>query len=73
LQRASLKTEGDRAPLVTGSTGKPQAAASDSKRMKAAACTGNTLSCEWWPKLSEGIKDLKKALFGSPSSKAKRS
>jgi hypothetical protein len=73
LLRASLKTESDRAALVTGSTGKPQAAASDSKRMKAASCTGNTLSCEWWPKLSEGIKDLKKALFGQPSSKAKRS
>src|ERR1700722_4963105 len=73
LLRASLKTEGERAPLVTGSTGKPQAAASDTKRMKAAGCTGNTLSCEWWPKLTEGIKDLKKALFGQPSSKAKRS
>ena len=73
LLRASLKTEGERAPLVTGSTGKPQAAASDTKRMKAAGCTGNTLSCEWWPKLTEGIKDLKKALFGSPSSKPKRS
>jgi hypothetical protein len=73
LLRASLKTEGDRAPLVTGSTGRPQAAASDTKRAKAAGCAGNTLSCEWWPKLSEGIKDLKKALFGPSSSKAKRS
>jgi CRISPR/Cas system-associated endonuclease Cas1 len=74
LQRASLKTEGERAPLATGSTGKPpRAAASDTKRMKAADCAGNTLSCEWWPKLSEGIKDLKKALFGPSSSKAKRS
>src|SRR4030081_601043 len=56
LLRASLKTEGERAPLATGSIGKPQAAASDSKRMKAAGCAGNTLSCEWWPKLTEGIK-----------------
>jgi hypothetical protein len=72
LLQASLKSEGERASLTTGSTGKPQTAASDLKRMKATDCARHSFSCEW-PRLSEGIKDLKKALFGSSSSKAKRS
>lgn len=72
-QQASLKNENERAPLTTGSAGKPQAASSDIKRMKSTSCTQqHSFSCEW-PRLSEGIKDLKKALFGSSSSKAKRS
>jgi hypothetical protein len=73
LQQASLKREVEKTPATTGSTGKPQTAASDVKRMKAAACTQHSFSCDW-PRLSESIKDLKKALFGSPSpSKAKKS
>lgn len=72
LQQASLKTEGARTPVTTGSTGKSQPAASDIKRMKDTLCARQSFSCEW-PRLSESIKDLKKALFGSPSSKAKRS
>jgi hypothetical protein len=73
--QASLKSETERAPLttgITGSTGKPQPASSDVKRMKTTSCAPHSFSCEW-PRLSEGIKDLKKALFGSSSSKAKRS
>jgi hypothetical protein len=72
LQQASLKSEGEKPALTTASTGKPQTAASDLKRMKATGCTRHSFSCEW-PRLSEGIKDLKKALFGSNSSKARRS
>jgi hypothetical protein len=71
LQQASLKSENEKAPLATGSTGKPQAVVTDIKRMKTTGCAQHSLSCEW-PRLSEGIKDLKK-LFGSSSSKAKRS
>ena len=71
-QQASLKNENERAPAPTASAGKPQAAASDVKRMKATSCAQHSFTCEW-PRLSEGIKDLKKALFGSPSSKAGRS
>ncbi len=77
-QQASLKSENERVPLTTGntgrtgSTGKPQPASSDVKRMKTTNCAPQSFSCEW-PRLSEGIKDLKKALFGSSSSKAKRS
>jgi hypothetical protein len=72
LQQASLKSESEKAPLTTASTGKPQTAASDLKRMKDTGCARHSFSCEW-PRLSEGIKDLKKALFGSSSNKAKRS
>jgi hypothetical protein len=71
LQQASLKSETEKAPLATGSTGKPQAVVTDIKRMRTTGCAQHSFSCEW-PRLSEGIKDLKK-LFGSSSSKAKRS
>jgi uncharacterized membrane protein len=74
--QASLKSETERtAPLATGiaaSAGKPQPASSDVKRMKTTSCAQHSFSCDW-SRLSEGIKDLKKALFGSSSSKAKRS
>jgi hypothetical protein len=70
--QASPKHETQRAPVTTGSTGKPPAAWSDVKRMKTTSCAEHSFSCDW-PRLSESIKDLKKTLFGSPSSKAKRS
>jgi len=70
--QASLKNETERAPPTTASAGKPQPASSDVKRMKTTSCAPHSFSCDW-PRLSEGIKDLKKALFGSSSSKAKRS
>jgi len=38
-------------------------------RIKASNCAKNTFSCEW-PRLSQGIDDLKK-LFGSQPSKKK--
>jgi hypothetical protein len=70
-QQASLKSDGEKAPPATGSIGKPPTAASDLRRIKPATCPQNSFSCEW-PRLSEGIKDLKKALFGPPSSKVIR-
>ncbi len=74
LQQASLKNENDKPPPTAASNGKPQTAVTDIKRMKATGCTRHSysFSCDW-PRLSEGIKDLKKVLFGSSSSKAKRS
>lgn len=72
LQQTSLKNENDKPPLTTASPGKPQAAAGGIRRNKTTGCPQQSFSCEW-PRLSESIKDLKKALFGSPSSKAKRS
>jgi hypothetical protein len=70
--QASLKHEAERTAPPTGGTAKPQAAPGDVKRVKPTSCAPHSFSCEW-PRLSEGIKDLKKALFGSSSGKAGRS
>jgi hypothetical protein len=70
LQQASLKNDAEKIRPATAS--KPQAAAGDAKpRLRAPACARHSFSCEW-PRLSEGIQDLKKMLFGSASSKTKR-
>jgi hypothetical protein len=77
IEQTSLKSENEKAPPATGSISKPQSAAqpaaSDVKRIKLTNCAQHSFSCDW-PRLSEGIKDLKKALFGSssPSKTAKR-
>ena len=68
LQQASLKSEPEKAPPTTASIARPQPApraAADIRRIKPADCPKNSFSCEW-PRLSEGISDLKKALFGPP-------
>jgi hypothetical protein len=70
-QQASLKSEVEKSPPATGSFGKPPAAAGELRRIKPTTCPRDSFSCEW-PRLSEGIKGLKKALFGSPSSKVIR-
>ena len=72
LQQASLRNEHEKAPLTTASTTKPQPAVADVKRVRTTGCPRHSFSCEW-PRLSEGIRDLKKVLFGSSASKAKRS
>jgi hypothetical protein len=70
LQQASLRNE--KVPLPTEAPNKQAAATSDLRsRAKAANCPRHSFSCEW-PRLSEGIKDLKK-LFGSSQGRAKRS
>jgi hypothetical protein len=72
LQQASLKSETAKVPLPVEAPNKPQAAANDLRsRVKNANCAKPSFSCEW-PRLSESIKDLKKALFGSATSKSKR-
>jgi len=69
LQQASLRNE--KVPLPAQAPNKPPAAANDIKsRMKATNCARHSFSCDW-PRLSEGIKDLKK-LFSSSPSKGKR-
>ena len=76
LEQASLKGEPEKAPPTTGSISKPQPAAqpaaSDLKRIKLTNCAQHSFSCDW-TRLSASIKDLKKVLFGSSSSKDKRS
>jgi hypothetical protein len=70
LHQASLTNEKVRLPAEARN--KPQAAVSDLRpRPKATGCARGSFSCDW-PRLSEGIKDLKK-LFGSSPSKPKRS
>jgi hypothetical protein len=71
LQQASFETEKVSVPVPVAAPNKPPAAASELRsRAKTAGCPQHSFSCEW-PRLSEGIKDLKKALFGSSSTKAK--
>jgi hypothetical protein len=82
LKQTSPKNDNEKAPLTTRNIGKSRAQAGDVKRPKATAsratdaraadCTQHSFSCDW-PRLSESIKGLKKALFGSASSKDKRS
>jgi hypothetical protein len=82
LQQASLPNEKTSVPVRPEAPNKPRAAGADmpkaagadmKSRSKAANCVKHsTFSCEW-PVLSEKIKNLKKALFGSSQAKAKRS
>ena len=70
LQQTSLMNE--KVPVPVEAPNKPQAAASDLRsRTKTANCARGSFSCAW-PRLSEGLKDLKK-LFGASQGKAKRS
>jgi hypothetical protein len=74
LQQASLKADAGKPPAVTGSIGKPPTPPLPTPDLRPRAhsseCARHSFSCEW-PRISEGIKDLKK-LFSS-SSKPKRS
>jgi hypothetical protein len=64
-QRLSLENE--KVPVPVEAPNKPRAAAGDLRsRSKGANCAQHSFSCDW-PRLSEGLKDLKKALFGPPS------
>jgi hypothetical protein len=69
LQQASLTNE--KVPLPVEAPARPQATPSELRpRAKTGNCARHSFSCDW-PRLSEGIKDLKK-LFGSSPSKPKR-
>jgi len=70
VQQTSLKSE--RVPVPAEAPNKPPPAAADLRpRAKTAGCARGSFSCDW-PRLSEGLKDLKK-LFGASQGKAKRS
>ena len=69
LQQTSLRDE--KVPLPVEAPNKPQAPAGEMRpRPKAVNCARHSFSCDW-PRLSEGLKDLKK-LFASPTTKAKK-
>src|SRR3954447_6586975 len=66
LQQATFRTESEKTPLPRENPNKPRAAANDLRsRTKTANCAQHSFSCEW-PRLSESINELKKALFGPP-------
>ena len=65
MQQVSLRTETEKVPVPVASPVKQAA------RIKASNCAKSSFSCEW-PRLSDGINDLKK-LFNSSPGKGKRS
>jgi hypothetical protein len=84
VQQVSLKSEVEKVPVPRGNPARQQAAAATGEpksgdlrsgdlrsRTRATNCAKDSFSCEW-PRLSEGIKDIKK-LFIPPPNKAKRS
>jgi hypothetical protein len=70
LQQATFKSETEKAPAPMAPPHKPALAGGNAKRLKASNCARHSFSCDW-PRLSEGLNDLKKALFGSSSTKAR--
>lgn len=74
LQEATFKSETEKVSAPARAPNKPAVAGGNAKRLKVSNCASHSFSCDW-PRLSEGLNDLKKALFGSsstnPSSKAK--
>jgi hypothetical protein len=76
LQQAAFETGNEQPPVTTRSVAKPvtkpQAAAPKEVRPRAKIenCAQHSFSCDW-PRLSEGLKDLKKLFSPSPSN-AKR-
>jgi hypothetical protein len=73
LQPQQVSLGNEKVPVPVEAPNKPRAAANDPRsRTKGATCAQHSFSCDW-PRLSEGIKDLKKVLFGPSPSKAKRS
>ena len=76
MQQAAPKPGIEKASFTTPSIGKPRTPPTNVKRVRtttadhtaADSCRGSSFECEW-PKLSEGIKELKKALFGSQHGK----
>jgi hypothetical protein len=63
-QPVTFRSETEKIPLPVQAPNKREAAADlKARNAKAAECARHSFSCEW-PRLSERIKDLKKALFG---------
>jgi hypothetical protein len=70
VQPVTFHAETEKIPLpVEAPNRQPPAAGADIHSHR--HCRDHAFSCEW-PRLSESIKDLKKMLFGSSGSKAKR-
>jgi hypothetical protein len=72
-QQVSLKSEPAKVPVPVASPLRQQAAAPNDARarIKAGNCAKSAFSCDW-PRISEGLNDLKR-MFGGSQGKAKRS
>jgi hypothetical protein len=66
LQQVALRTEAERVPVPVE---RPKVLGA---RPKNAPCTKGAFSCEW-PRLSEGLNDIKKLFSPTPSKPAKKS
>ncbi|MFL6811129.1 MAG: hypothetical protein ACJ8FD_19175 [Bradyrhizobium canariense] len=72
LQRVALRTEVERVPVPVERPKVQQAAIGDARpRPKGAPCTKGSFSCEW-PRLSDGLNDIKKLFSPTPSKPAKK-
>jgi hypothetical protein len=71
LQQVALRTEVERVPIPVGRPKVQQAAIGDTRARAKGACTKGSFSCEW-PRLSEGLNDLKKLFNPAPSKPAKK-
>ncbi|WP_275172773.1 hypothetical protein [Bradyrhizobium sp. CSS354] len=72
LQRVALRTEVERVPVPVERPKVQQAAIGDARpRPKGAPCTKGSFSCEW-PRLSDGLNDIKKLFSQTPSKPAKK-
>jgi hypothetical protein len=65
LQQATFRTETEKTPLPREKPKAPAVANDLRSRTKTANCAQHSFSCEW-PRLSESLNELKKALFGPP-------
>jgi hypothetical protein len=71
IQPVTYRPETEKVPLPVEAPNKQPQAANTDLRARSRYCAKHAFSCDW-PRLSEGIKDFKKMLFGSSSNKAKR-
>jgi hypothetical protein len=72
LQRVALRTEVERVPVPVERPKVQQATIGDARpRPKGAPCTKGSFSCEW-PRLSDGLNDIKKLFSPTPSKPAKK-
>lgn len=69
LQQVSLTSE--KVAPVPKPLPRPRVSADERRPRQNIACPEDSFSCNW-PRLSESINSLKKALFGNPPSKQKR-
>ncbi|MBR0711085.1 hypothetical protein [Bradyrhizobium liaoningense] len=68
LQQIALRTETERVPVPVE---RPKVQQSVGQRPKGAPCTKGSFSCEW-PRLSEGLNEIKKLFNPAPSKPAKK-